>query len=147
MMKLYGHTNRKSPTSFKLQVALTEAGAPYEYVPMDLGKGEQKAPAFLELSPHGKIPVLVAGDFVLPESDAILWYIAESFPEAGLLPPPVDVGPAARRQRARVLECLDLLSTAIYPAYFEAYQHTSYKPPAERNADIAAAALAKVERA
>ena len=45
------------------------------------------------MNPHGKIPVLLDGDFALPESDAILWYLGEKFPEAKLLRP-------ARRRRA-----------------------------------------------
>jgi glutathione S-transferase len=146
-MKLYAHVNRKSPNSFKLQVALAEAGAACEYLPVDLGKGEQKRPEFLRLNPHGKIPVLVDGDFVLPESDAILWYIAESFPGAELLPPPGDAGPAARRQRARVLEWCDFASTALYPGYSDAYRHTQFLPPEERNAALGEAALARLDRA
>ena len=74
-MKLYGSSQKKSFNTLKLRVALAEAGADCEFVPIDLDKKEQTDPDFVRLNPHGKVPVLVDGDFVLPESDAILWYI------------------------------------------------------------------------
>src|SRR3954464_10113899 len=117
MIKLYGHLNRRSPNTLKLRVALAEAGAEYEYVSVDLGKREQPRPEFLALNPHGKVPVLVDDDFVLPESDAILWYIAERFPEASLLG-------AGARERARALEWCLFAGTALYPAYYDVYFHT-----------------------
>src|SRR6185369_10234358 len=118
MIKLYGHVNRKSPNTLKLRVALAEAGARYEYVVVNLDAGEQKRPEFLALNPHGKIPVLVDGAFVLPESDAILWYIAETFPEAKLLTAAAGAAGAAGAQaRARVLQWCDFSSTGLYHAY------------------------------
>src|SRR5256884_6471464 len=109
MLKLYGPTNRISINTLKIRVALAEAGAPYEYVPVDLGTGQQRDPAFLALNPHGKVPVLVDGTFALPESDAILWYVAESFPAAKLLGP-------TPRDRARALEWCDFAATTLYAA-------------------------------
>ena len=83
-MKLYGHVNNKSSSTLKIRAALAEAGVPFDLVPVDLDKGEQKTPAFLTINPHGKIPVLVDGDFALPESNAILWYLADAYPAAKL---------------------------------------------------------------
>src|SRR5689334_5356131 len=103
MIKLYGHVNRLSINTLKLRVALAEAGASYDYQAVDLTAREQHAPAFLAVNPHAKIPVLVEDDFVLPESDAILWYIAERFPEARLLGP-------TPRDRARALQWCDFAS-------------------------------------
>ena len=77
-LKLYGPVNRLSPNTLKLRVALAELDAVYEYLPVDLAKGEQLTPEFLAINPHGKVPVLVEDDFILPESDAILFYVAES---------------------------------------------------------------------
>jgi glutathione S-transferase len=140
MLKLYGHVNQRSINVLKLRVALAEAGAPYEYVTVDLAKGEQRTPAFLAMNPHGKVPVLVDGDFVLPESDAILWYVAESFPAAKLL------GPTAR-DRARALEWCDFASTAIYPAYYEIHAHTLSLPPEKRIPAVAETQRQRLQRA
>src|SRR5438067_1465340 len=113
MIKLYGHVNRRSPNSLKLRVALAEIGVRYSYVPVNLAAGEQKEPGFLVLNPHGKIPVLLDDGFVLPESDAILWYLAEKHPEARLLPQPYG-NLLAAQDRARVLQWCDFASTGIY---------------------------------
>ena len=125
MLTLYGHANKLSINTLKIRVALAEAGAPYQYVTVDLAAGEQRKADFLALNPHGKVPVLVDGDFVLPESDAILWYVAESFPAAQLL------GPTAR-ERARALEWCDFASTGLYPAYYDLHYHTLSAPPEKR---------------
>jgi GST-like protein len=152
MIKLYGHANRKSPNTFKLRVALAEAGAPYRYVAVDLAAGEHKKPEFLALNPHGKIPVLVDGGFVLAESDAILWYIGETFPDAKLVPRAASgVGAAAAAEanqaRARVLQWCDFVSTGLYQAYVDLYIHTLPASAADKRiAWIAEAAAQKMDR-
>src|SRR6185369_7274797 len=147
MIKLYGHVNRKSPNTLKLRVALAEAGARYEYVVVNLDAGEQKRPEFLALNPHGKIPVLVDGAFVLPESDAILWYIAETFPEAKLLTAAAGAAGAAGAQaRARVLQWCDFSSTGLYQAYLDLYIHTVKGAPDKRVSWIGEAAAQKMDR-
>jgi glutathione S-transferase len=123
MLTLHAHVNRRSPPTFKLRLALAEAGAAYDYRPVDLDAGEQKRPEFLSLNPHGKIPVLVDGDFVLAESDAILFYIAEAFPAARLLPPAGDGSAVARQARARALQWCGFASTGLYQAYLDVYIH------------------------
>lgn len=68
--------------------ALEEIGAPYELVRVDLEKGEQRSEAYLRINPHGRVPTLVAGDLVLFESAAILMFLCDRHPEAGLAPDP-----------------------------------------------------------
>jgi glutathione S-transferase len=139
MLKLYGHANKLSINTLKIRVALAEAGAPYEYVTVDLASGEQRNAAFLAINPYGKVPVLVDGDFVLPESDAILWYVAESFPAAHLLGP-------TPRDRARALEWCDFASTGLYPAYYDAHYHTLSAPAEKRLPAVAETARQRVAR-
>jgi glutathione S-transferase len=69
---------------------LEEAGAPYRIVPIDLDKGEHKTPAFLALNPMGKLPTIVHRGVVVTETAAIIAYLADTFPAAGLAPPPGD---------------------------------------------------------
>jgi glutathione S-transferase len=145
MMKLYGHVNRKSPNSLKLRVALAEAGARYQYIPVDLAAGQQREPGFLALNPHGKIPLLLDEGFPLPESDAILWYIAERFSQARLLPP-ADGSLLATQERARVLQWCDFVSTGVYQAFVDLYIHTLQGAPDKRVSWIGAAAAEKMER-
>ena len=47
---------------------------------------EMKSPEFLKLNPFGKVPVLVDGDVVIYELDAICAYLADQFSEKGLAP-------------------------------------------------------------
>jgi glutathione S-transferase len=54
--------------------------------PIDLGRGDQRAPEYLALNPNSKMPTLQDGDFVLWESNAILFYLAAKRPESGLWP-------------------------------------------------------------
>jgi glutathione S-transferase len=140
MLKLYGHANKNSINTLKIRVALAEAGAAYEYVTIDLAAGEQRGAAFLALNPHGKVPVLADGGFVLPESDAILWYVAESFPAAQLLGP-------TPRERARALEWCDFASTTTYPAYYDLHAHLLSNSPDKRLPAVADAARARLTRA
>ena len=65
---------------------LEEAGAPYRIVPIDFEKGEHKAPAFLAINPMGKLPTIVHRGVVVTETAAIIAYIADNFPKAGLAP-------------------------------------------------------------
>ena len=144
-MKLYGSSNDKSFNSLKLRLVLAEVGVAYEYIPVDLGKKQQFEPQFLELNPHAKIPVLVDGDFALAESDAILWYLGEKYPDAKLLPTG-DETDATRQARARILQWCAFASTTLYPASAEYWNH-ALGDESKRNPAGAEAALGKVARA
>ena len=103
-MKLY---HFPSPNPQKVTFALKELGLDCELVPVDLVKGEHRDPAFLAVTPSGRVPVLVDGDLTLPESQAILAYLGE---KTGRLWP---VSPAGR---ANALKWLFFLSQHIMPA-------------------------------
>jgi glutathione S-transferase len=53
---------------------------------IDLGRGDQLTPEYRALNPNGKMPTLKDGEFVLWESNAILFYMAAQRPETGLWP-------------------------------------------------------------
>jgi glutathione S-transferase len=84
MLKLYAHP--LSPHSRKVHFALEEAGVPYTYQLVDLPKGEQRGAAFRARNAVGKVPVLEDGEFLLPESGAILRYLGENYAPGRLLP-------------------------------------------------------------
>jgi glutathione S-transferase len=65
---------------------LEEVGAPYEVKLLHFDKGEHKRPEYLALNPMGKIPTIVHRGVVVTESAAIVAYLADAFPEAGLAP-------------------------------------------------------------
>jgi glutathione S-transferase len=142
-VKLYGSTNKKSFNTLKIRAALAEAGAKYEFVPVDLDKGENKTPEFLAINPHGKVPVLTDGEFALPESNAILWYVAETHPASGLVPPN-DGSRAAIRARARIAQWMDFAQTTLYAAYADWWNYAL--DAKERNPALAEKALGRIHR-
>ena len=84
-MKLYGYRNGRT---LRARWALEEANAAYDYVEVDLLKGEGRTPEFLTINPAGKVPVLIDGDHVITESAAICLHVAEKYDQCGLVPPP-----------------------------------------------------------
>lgn len=143
-MKLYGTTNKKSFNTLKIRAAFAEVGTAYEYVPVDLDRNENKTPAFLAVNPHGKVPVLVDGDFALPESNAILWYVAETHPDSGLVPSS-DGTPPTRQARARIAQWIDFTQTTLYSAYAD-WWNAALGPEEKRLPVVAEASLAKIHR-
>ncbi|HEV7368016.1 glutathione S-transferase family protein [Arenibaculum sp.] len=65
---------------------LEEVGAPRRTIVLDFEKGEHKTPAFLAVNPMGKLPTIVHRGVVVTETAAIVAYLADAFPEAGLAP-------------------------------------------------------------
>lgn len=114
-MKLYG----TPPTrAIRVQWLLNELGVECEVVGLNPLAPDAE---LLALNPAGKLPVLVDGDVVMTESAAIPIYLAEKYPEQGLIPE----GLADRAQMYRWIFFLVTeieqplwrigLNTAIYP--------------------------------
>jgi glutathione S-transferase len=143
-VKLYGSTNKRSFNTLKIRAALAEAGGAYEFVPVDLDKGENKTVEFLAINPHGKIPVLTDGEFALPESNAILWYVAETHPGSALVPKN-DGSRAAIRARARIAQWVDFAQTTLYAAYAE-WWNAALGDAKERMPSVAEKAIGKIHR-
>ena len=51
-----------TPNGWKISVALEEMELDYEVVPVNIGRGEQFAPSFLEISPNNRMPAIVDRD-------------------------------------------------------------------------------------
>jgi glutathione S-transferase len=67
-------------------IALEEAGAPYEAVLVDFRSQGQRSPEYLAVNPKGRVPALVTDSGTLTETPALLCFVAQRFPEAGLAP-------------------------------------------------------------
>lgn len=81
------------PFAHRVRLVLAEKAIAYRLTEIDLGN---KPPAFLEVSPHGKVPALRHGDTHICESAIINEYLDETFPDPPLLP-----RDPAERARAR----------------------------------------------
>ncbi|NJK56059.1 MAG: glutathione S-transferase family protein [Pleurocapsa sp. SU_5_0] len=77
MIKLYGH--ELSGNSYKVKLMLSLLEIDYEWIEVDLLKGEHQTAEFLELNPFGQVPVLVDNDITLADSQAILVYLARRY--------------------------------------------------------------------
>ncbi|MBN3921687.1 glutathione S-transferase [Nostoc sp. NMS4] len=77
MIKLYGH--ELSGNSYKVKLLLSLLGIEHEWIKVDLLKGEHKASEFQSLNPFGQVPVLVDGDTIIKDAQAILVYLARFY--------------------------------------------------------------------
>jgi glutathione S-transferase len=65
---------------------LEEVGADYETRLISFDKGDNKKPEFLKLNPMGKIPTIVVDGTAITETPAIIAWLADAYPKAGLAP-------------------------------------------------------------
>jgi maleylpyruvate isomerase len=77
----------RSSAAYRVRIALNLKGLEAERRYVHLRRGEQRAPGYLEVNPHGLIPTLVVGDGRLTQSLAIIEYLDETHPEPPFLPP------------------------------------------------------------
>ncbi len=107
-MKLYGMTG--SGNCYKPALLMKQLDLPFEWIEVDILKGESRTPEYLRKNANGKVPLLEVTDQgetrFLAESNAMLCYLAE-----GTCYLPDD-----RWLRAKVLEWL----------FFEQYSHEPY---------------------
>lgn len=73
-----------TPNGWKISIMLEECGLPFNFHPVNIGKGEQFAPSFLAISPNNRMPAIVdhaplggGAPIAVFESGAILQYLAE----------------------------------------------------------------------
>ena len=72
-LKLYA-APQSSPSRFLVSI-FKQLEIEFEYINVDIYKGEQKAPEYLGINPNGKVPVINDDGFILFESWAIARYI------------------------------------------------------------------------
>jgi maleylpyruvate isomerase len=90
----------RSSASHRVRIALALKGLTPEFRFVHLVKdgGQQNAPDYRALNPHGRVPFLVDGAVRLGQSQAIIEYLEETHPTPALLPKD-----AAGRARVRML--------------------------------------------
>jgi len=96
-----------SGNCWKPAALMRQLQVPFDWIEVDLLKGQSRSPEFLAKNANGKVPLLeVAPGQLLAESNAMLCYLADGTPYL----------PADRWQRAKVFEWL----------FFEQYSHEPY---------------------
>jgi glutathione S-transferase len=84
-MRILYH-NDMSTCAQKARVTLAEKGLTWESRHLDLRAGDQQEPEYLKLNPKGVVPTLVDGDNFVRESNVILEYLDDEYPDPPLRP-------------------------------------------------------------
>ena len=115
MLKFY-YSGAPNPT--KVALMLEETGLEYEPVPVDTRLGQQHAPDFVKLNPNAKVPVIVDGDTVVFDSNAILLYLGE---KTGQFMPPAT-------QRGEMLSWMMFVASGVGPYSGQAVHFQHHAP-------------------
>lgn len=105
-MKLYSKPGACSTAD---HIALQWTGQPFQVRILD--KAEMKSPEYLAINPAGAVPALQDGDLTLTQNAAILGYIADRHPQAGL------AGDGSPQQRAEANRWLAFVNSDLHPAF------------------------------
>ena len=114
-----------TPNGHKISIMLEELGVPYEVHPINIGKGEQFAPAFLKISPNNRMPAIVDPNgpggrpISIFESGAILQYLGRKYGR---------FYPQGERERVQVEEWLFWQVGGLGPMAGQANHFNNYAP-------------------
>ena len=75
-----------SSCSQKVRMVLAQKNIPWTSQTLDLRRGDQFKPEFVKLNPKAVVPVIEHNGKVLTESNAIMEYLEEVFPDRPLMP-------------------------------------------------------------
>ncbi len=114
-MKLYSKPGACSTAD---HIALHWTGQPFQVELMN--RETLKSPEFLKINPVGSVPALVDGDFTLTQNAAIMGYIADTYPQAGL------AGDGSPRQRAEAARWLSFVNSDLHPAFVPLFAPTRF---------------------
>jgi glutathione S-transferase len=120
--------------SLATRIALYEAGADARYIQVDThAKRLPNGGDYYAINPMGQVPVLRTDEGeLLSENTAVLQYVAERFPEAGL-------APASGFARHRLRQWLGFIGTELHKALFVPQLERSAPPEAKAHAHDKAA--------
>lgn len=129
-MKLY---TKPGACSTAVHIALQWSGQPYEYEILR-DYAALKSPAFLAINPAGAVPAVVDGDYVLTQNAAIMGYVADRQPAAGL------AGDGSPRQRAEATRWLAFVNSDVHPAYVPLFAPSAFHGDADQHDGVREAA-------
>lgn len=114
-----------TPNGHKITIFLEEAGIPYEVHYVNIGRGEQFEPSFLQIAPNNRMPAIVdpegpGGEPIsVFESGAILQYLGRKFGR---------FYPTDERQRTDVDQWLFWQMGGLGPMAGQAHHFRQYAP-------------------
>jgi glutathione S-transferase len=136
LIKLYGIPQSRAMRCLWM---VGETGQPYELIPVVTTNGKITDPDLRRVNPNDKMPALVDGDVRIFESLAINIYLAEKYAPELRAKSPAEAGAFAQWSLWAANE--------IEQASMDWATHAFLRPEDQRDAKIAAAAKAKIDRA
>ena len=114
-----------TPNGHKITIMLEECGLPYTIMPVNIGKGDQFKPDFLEIAPNNRMPAIIDPDgpgqspISVFESGAILQYLGRKTRK---------FYPAGARARVAVDEWLFWQMGGLGPMAGQCHHFRNYAP-------------------
>ena len=105
-------------SSMAAHIALHEVGSAFEARPLSFRRRENRTPEYLALNPEGKAPTLLIDGRPLTEVAAILFYLARSYPGAGLLPQDAE-------GEAQAVSWMSFAAATLHPARRQGLEHAA----------------------
>jgi glutathione S-transferase len=105
-----------SSFAWKVWLVLEHKQIPYNFKLLSFDKEETRSPAFLAINPRGKVPTVVDDGFAVWESNAILEYLEERYPERPLMPKDAKARAAIRRLMCEADNYLSPALNALFDA-------------------------------
>jgi glutathione S-transferase len=136
MLKLYGQYRSRA---FRVTWLLKESGIPYEHVnvTINVAGATCKEPAYLALNPNARVPTIDDDGFVMWESAAINFYLAEKYKSP--------LWPADMKGKGRAYQWAFFIANDVEPHMITVMQNRVMFAPEKRDAALADAADAKLQ--
>lgn len=117
-MAITFYTGSGSVPGWKVHLTLEHKQIPYQLKMLSFQAGEHKKPEFLAVNPRGKVPALTDGDFAIWESNVIVEYLDDRWPERPVLPREPRQRARQRRIASEVMEYLGAAQQEMAHATF-----------------------------
>jgi glutathione S-transferase len=136
MLKLYGQYRSRA---FRVAWLLKESGIPYEHVNVTINvEGATcKDPAYVRLNPNARVPTVDDDGYVMWESAAINFYLAEKYQSP--------LWPADLQGKGRAYQWAFFIANDVEPHMITVMQHRMMFAAEKRNPALADAADEKLQ--
>jgi glutathione S-transferase len=115
--------------SFVPHAMLQLSGADYEAEMVKLHKNEQGGEAFTAINPRAQVPVLAHDGMVIDQVVAILLYLDDLLPDAGILP-------GSGEARTRALQTLMWMNNTVHPTFTHIFMPQKFTDDAAAQAAL-----------
>jgi glutathione S-transferase len=132
---------RPGSGSAAVEALMAECGAAFRIEDVPRNADKSLPPAYLKINPRGEVPALrLADDSLMTESAAMMIYIADLYPAAGMAPA------LSSPQRAAYLRWMLYFASAVYMADLRFFYAARYSTDATHADGIKAKAIIDMDR-